>query len=106
MANHVSFFDQVNRNFERAEALTSHPRGLLDTIKSCNNVYHFTFPLERDKGEVEVIHSCRAEHSHHKLPTKGGIRYSLGVNEDEVMALAALMTYKCAVVDVAFCGAT
>ena len=57
MANHVSFFEQVNRNFERAAAHTSHPRGLLDTIKSCNSVYHFTFPLERDSGEVEVIHA-------------------------------------------------
>ena len=105
MANHVSFFEQVNRNFDRAAALTSHPRGLLDTIKSCNSIYHFTFPLERENGEVEVVHAWRAEHSHHKLPTKGGIRYSLDVNEDEVMALAALMTYKCAVVDVPFGGA-
>jgi glutamate dehydrogenase (NAD(P)+) len=104
MANHVSFFEQVNRNFDRAAALTNHPQGLLEIIKTCNSVYHFTFPLEREDG-VEVIHAWRAEHSHHKLPTKGGIRYSLDVNEDEVMALAALMTYKCAVVDVPFGGA-
>lgn len=102
---HISFFDQVNRNFERAAALTDHPRGLLDIIKNCNSIYHFTFPLERDNGSVEVIHAWRAEHSHHKLPTKGGIRYSLDVSEDEVMALAALMTYKCAVVDAPFGGA-
>jgi glutamate dehydrogenase (NAD(P)+) len=102
---HVSFFEQVNRNFDRAATFTKLPPGLLETIKSCNSVYHFTFPLERDNGTTEVIHAWRAEHSHHKLPTKGGIRYSLEVNEDEVMALAALMTYKCAVVDVPFGGA-
>ncbi|HKV06850.1 MAG TPA: Glu/Leu/Phe/Val dehydrogenase [Thermoanaerobaculia bacterium] len=105
MGQNVSFFDQVNRNFDRAAALTSHPPGLLEIIKNCNGVYHFTFPLEKDDGSVEVIHAWRAEHSHHKLPTKGGIRYSLSVNEDEVMALAALMTYKCAVVDAPFGGA-
>ncbi len=102
---HVSFFEQVNRNFDRAAALTQHKPGLLAIIKACNSVYHFTLPLERDDGSIEVIDAWRAEHSHHKLPTKGGIRYSLGVNEDEVMALAALMTYKCAVVDVPFGGA-
>jgi glutamate dehydrogenase (NAD(P)+) len=105
METQVSFFEQVNHNFDRAAALTQHPQGLLDIIKTCNSVYHFTFPLEKDDGSIEVINAWRAEHSHHKLPTKGGIRYSLGVNEDEVMALAALMTYKCAVVDVPFGGA-
>jgi len=102
---HVSFFAQVNHNFDQAAKFTHHNQGLLDIIKTCNSVYHFTFPLEKDNGEVEVIHAWRAEHSHHKLPTKGGIRYSVEVNEDEVMALAALMTYKCAVVDVPFGGA-
>jgi glutamate dehydrogenase (NAD(P)+) len=101
----VSFFDQVNRNFDKAAAYTSHDQRLLTLIKNCNSVYHLTFPLRRDDGSIEVIHAWRAEHSHHKLPTKGGIRYSLAVNEDEVVALAALMTYKCAVVDVPFGGA-
>ncbi|HXO19127.1 MAG TPA: Glu/Leu/Phe/Val dehydrogenase [Thermoanaerobaculia bacterium] len=101
----VSFFDQVNRNFDRAAAYTKHDQHLLTLIKNCNSVYHLTFPLRRDDGSIEVIHAWRAEHSHHKLPTKGGIRYSLSVNEDEVVALAALMTYKCAVVDVPFGGA-
>ncbi|HKK45724.1 MAG TPA: Glu/Leu/Phe/Val dehydrogenase dimerization domain-containing protein, partial [Balneolaceae bacterium] len=99
------FFEQVNRAFDKAAKYSHYERGLLDQIKICNNVYHITFPLERDNGSIEVIHGWRVEHSHHKLPTKGGIRFAMTVNEDETMALAALMTYKCAVVDVPFGGA-
>lgn len=105
MSETLSFFDQVNQNFEKAAAYTKHPRGLLDQIKTCNSVYHVAFPIEKDDGSIEVIHAWRAEHSQHKLPTKGGIRYDHRVNEDEVMALSALMTYKCAMVEVPFGGA-
>jgi len=101
----ISFFDQVNSNFDRAATLTGHTAGLLNQIKEINNVIHFTFPIKRDSGEIQVLHAWRAEHSHHMLPTKGGIRFAKMVNEDEVMALAALMTYKCAIVDVPFGGA-
>jgi len=101
----ISFFEQVNRNFDRAAALTDYPPGLLEQIKQINSVYHVTFPLKRDDGSIEVVHAWRAEHSHHKLPTKGGIRYAESVNEDEVIALAALMTFKCAIVNVPFGGA-
>ncbi len=105
MSGNIQFFDQVNRFFDRAARATKHPKGLLEQIKVCNSVYHMAFPIERDDGSIEVIHAWRAEHSQHKLPTKGGIRYDWRVNEDEVMALAALMTYKCAMVDVPFGGA-
>jgi glutamate dehydrogenase (NAD(P)+) len=101
----ISFFDQVNANFDRAAAFTDHSQGMLHQIKEINNVIHFTFPIRRDSGEIQVLHAWRAEHSHHMLPTKGGIRYAAMVNEDEIMALAALMTYKCAIVDVPFGGA-
>ena len=105
MTADLSFFDQVNKNFDRAAAMTEHPPGLLEQIKSVNSVIHFTFPLIRDDSSLKVIHAWRAEHSQHKLPTKGGIRYAANVNEDEVMALSALMTYKCAIVNVPFGGA-
>ncbi|MEX0845140.1 MAG: Glu/Leu/Phe/Val dehydrogenase [Balneolaceae bacterium] len=99
------FYEQVNLNFDKAAKYTRFEKGLLNQIKVCNNVYHVTFPLERDDGSIEVIEGWRVEHSHHKLPTKGGIRYSHVVDEDETMALAALMSYKCAIVDVPFGGA-
>jgi len=63
------------------------------------------FPLVKDDGSIVVIKAWRAEHSHHKLPTKGGIRFATSVNEDEVAALSTLMTYKCAIVNVPFGGA-
>ncbi len=105
MAEQFSFFQKVNKSFDKAAQFTSYPPGLLEQIKICNSSCHFTFPIKRDDGSIQTIHGWRAEHSHHKLPTKGGIRYSTLVNEDEIMALAALMTYKCALVDVPFGGA-
>ncbi|PYU88632.1 MAG: glutamate dehydrogenase, partial [Acidobacteria bacterium] len=104
-ASNQSFFENVLRYFDHAAALTGLPKGLLDQIKYCNSIYHFKFPLRNPDGSVEVISAWRVEHSHHKLPVKGGIRFSPDANEDEVMALAALMTYKCAIVDVPFGGA-
>ena len=101
----AGFFDQVNHQFDRAARFTKHDLTLLGQIKTCNSVYYVSFPVRRDDGTIEVVHAWRAEHSQHKLPTKGGIRYSPDVDEDEVMALAALMTYKCAIVDVPFGGA-
>lgn len=105
MSGNGSFFEEVNRYFDRAAALTDYPPGLLQQIRGCNSVYRFDFPLRRSDGTIEVIRAWRVEHSHHKLPVKGGIRYAPEVHEEEVMALAALMTYKCAIVDVPFGGA-
>jgi len=101
----ASFLEQVNQSFDRAARFTEHDPTLLANIKACKNLFYTSFPIKRDDGSIEVMHAWRAEHSHHKLPTKGGIRYAETVDAEEVQALAALMTYKCALVDVPFGGA-
>jgi len=101
---HVGFLESVSRNFDRAAVHTGLPKGLLDQIKVCNSVYQMSFPVKIG-NDYQVIEAYRVQHSQHRLPTKGGIRYSSAVNQDEVMALASLMTYKCAIVDVPFGGA-
>ena len=105
MSNPLPFSEQVDLHFDRAAALADHPEGLLEQIRACNSVLHVRFPLERDDGSIRVLQGWRAQHSTHKLPVKGGIRYAPMASEDEVVALASLMTYKCALVDVPFGGA-
>ncbi len=100
----LSFYDSVQSYFDKAAAHTGLPKGLLDQIKVCNAVYRMKFPVKINDG-VQVIEAYRVQHSHHRSPTKGGIRYSNHVNQEEVMALATLMTFKCAIVDVPFGGA-
>jgi glutamate dehydrogenase (NAD(P)+) len=99
-----SFFQGVERNFDKASKYTRFESGILEQIKACNSVYRMKFPV-RIGDNIEVIEAYRVQHSHHKLPCKGGIRYSMDVNQDEVMALASLMTYKCALMNVPFGGA-
>jgi len=99
-----SFFGAVEKSFDKAAKFTKWERGILEQIKACNAVYQMRFPIKRDDGSIEVIEAYRVQHSQHKTPCKGGIRFAAEVNQDEVMALASLMTYKCAIVNVPFGG--
>ena len=100
-----NFFQSVERSFDKAAKFTSWDNGILQQIRQCNSVYQMRFPIKRESGEIVTLEAYRVQHSHHKTPCKGGIRFSNAVNQDEVMALAALMTYKCAIVNVPFGGA-
>jgi glutamate dehydrogenase (NAD(P)+) len=99
-----SFLESVNLAFDRAASFVELPPGLAEHIKQTSAVYQVHFPVEI-RGRIEMFTGWRAVHSEHRLPTKGGIRYAAVVDQAEVEALAALMSYKCAIVDVPFGGA-
>jgi len=98
-----SFSASVAHMAEQAFAALGLDDGVANAIKGCDAVLQVRFPVEVN-GRIEVFTGWRAVHSAHRLPSKGGIRFAPIVNQDEVEALAALMTYKCAIVDVPFGG--
>jgi glutamate dehydrogenase (NAD(P)+) len=99
----LSFSQAVNHMADRAFKVLKMDPGIANAIKSCDSIIEVNFPVNI-KGKIEVFTGWRATHSTHRLPAKGGIRYASIVNQDEVEALASLMTYKCAIVDVPFGG--
>ncbi len=103
VAGEPSFRESVDLMFKRATALMDLGPGLEEKIRVCNSTYTVRFGV-RLRGKIETFTGYRSVHSEHMEPVKGGIRYSLGVNQDEVEALAALMTYKCALVETPFGG--
>jgi len=99
----LSFRESVEVMFNRAVSLMDLPAGLEEKIRVCNATYTVRFGV-RLRGEIHTFTGYRSVHSEHMEPVKGGIRYALSVNQDEVEALAALMTFKCALVETPFGG--
>ncbi|MEO1321710.1 MAG: Glu/Leu/Phe/Val dehydrogenase [Pseudomonadota bacterium] len=99
----VGFLDSVNMMYDRAVDLLELPEDVAQTIRNCNSTYEVQFSV-RLRGQLHSFKGYRSVHSEHMEPAKGGIRYSIEVNKDEVEALAALMTYKCALVEAPFGG--
>ncbi|MBM9593139.1 Glu/Leu/Phe/Val family dehydrogenase [Roseitranquillus sediminis] len=102
--NEPSFRESVDIMFNRATARMDMSPGLCEKIRVCNSTYTVRFGV-RLRGEIHTFTGYRSVHSEHMEPVKGGIRYALEVNQDEVEALAALMTYKCALAEVPYGGA-
>ena len=103
LKNEPSFRESVDLMFNRAVALMDLPPGLEEKIRVCNATYTVRFGV-RLRGQIQTFTGYRSVHSEHMEPVKGGIRYAPNVHQDEVEALAALMTYKCALVEVPFGG--
>jgi glutamate dehydrogenase (NAD(P)+) len=99
----LSFRQSVDRMVDRALQALELDEGMQRAIKVCNSVIQVSFPV-RIRGCIQVFTGWRAVHSSHRLPAKGGIRFAPYADQDEVEALAALMSYKCALVDVPFGG--
>ncbi len=99
----LEFRQSVDHMVDRAMSVMDLDSGIANAIKACTSVLQVTFPV-MIKDKIEMFTGWRAVHSIHRLPSKGGIRYATTVDQFEVEALAALMTYKCAIVNVPFGG--
>ncbi|MBO9136478.1 Glu/Leu/Phe/Val dehydrogenase [Rhizobium sp. B230/85] len=102
-APQANFLESVEAYIDRALALLDLPEGLAERIKACNSTYTVRFGV-RLRGKVFSFTGWRSVHSEHVEPAKGGIRYSMDSDAEEVEALAALMSLKCSLVDVPFGG--
>ncbi len=103
MPSGLEFRQSVDHMVDRAVEVMDLDIDIANAIKACTSVLQVTFPV-KIKGKIEMFTGWRAVHSIHRLPSKGGIRYATSVDQYEVEALAALMSYKCAIVDVPFGG--
>ncbi len=97
-------YDNVLSVMDRAAELLGYEQSDYDMLKYPERELKVSIPVEMDDGTVKVFEGYRVQHSTSRGPAKGGIRYHQDVNMDEVKALAAWMTFKCAVVNIPYGG--
>jgi glutamate dehydrogenase (NAD(P)+) len=102
---HESMFGSVLSRLKKASEIINLDGKVLDVLSHCQKEIKVSLPVVMDSGNIEVFEGYRVIHSTHVGPSKGGIRYAMDVNDDEVRALAAWMTFKCAVADLPYGGA-
>lgn len=97
-------FEAMMSRFDRAAELLDLEPGLYKVLRHPEKQITVSIPVMMDNGEVEVFQGIRVLYNTSRGPAKGGIRFDLNVSMDEVTALAAWMTWKCAVVNIPFGG--
>eukprot|EP00511_Aplanochytrium_stocchinoi_P009884 CAMPEP_0204874268 /NCGR_PEP_ID=MMETSP1348-20121228/42683_1 /ASSEMBLY_ACC=CAM_ASM_000700 /TAXON_ID=215587 /ORGANISM="Aplanochytrium stocchinoi, Strain GSBS06" /LENGTH=573 /DNA_ID=CAMNT_0052029993 /DNA_START=748 /DNA_END=2469 /DNA_ORIENTATION=- len=98
------FLEMFQEYFDRAAGFLDMEEDELNLIKGCDAVLRVSFPFKKSDGSIQVVKGYRAQHSKHRLPVKGGMRFASTVNLQEIEALAGLMTLKCATMDIPFGG--
>jgi len=101
----MGFLEASRQYFEKAAAVCGIDAAGIEALSHPRVVFKFSFPFRDDAGDMHTIHGYRAQHTHHKLPCKGGIRLDDAVDLEETIALSMLMTWKCALLDVPYGGA-
>ena len=101
----MSFFENTKKLLTKVAKKINLDEGLYERLKNCSKVLIVSVPIRRDNGEIKVFKGYRVHHNTARGPGKGGLRYHPDVSLDEMQALAMLMTWKCAVVDLPLGGA-
>ncbi len=100
-----SLANVVKNQVERSAKYADVPEHVLTILRSPMRIFKVTFPIKLDNGKVVCFDGIRCQYNDAVGPTKGGVRYHPDVTEDEVIGLAALMTWKCALLDLPYGGA-
>lgn len=105
MMSDLSVSEDINKTIEHVGEEIGLPKNKINQLVKPNAIIKLSVPLERDNGDLAILNGYRVQHNNSRGPYKGGLRFHEQVNEDEMIALATLMSLKCSLIDVPFGGA-